>query len=288
MTVKNTKTRIGKILEVQNDTCRPRQAEGNWTQTRNMTDDPELQDLCPAFKPGEEVCCTPIQLKALRQNFFTINQIFGTDGQGCDICAANLKRFWCYFTCSPVQDTFLKIIGESYHVVGKNESRLLTDIDLFLEEDMNCQLFKSCKKVKFASQVPAMGNSLGFINFQGVNAYQKIAVYIYLHQNKGEGMTFPINKCDEEPDEHGYIGGYYINETCTCSSCESKCDYSLVNSTPVFEGLSVATIAIVYSIALVITGLLIFYRLKFKNGLDDNEDLEDIKESDNFAPIPTA
>ena len=32
---------------------------------------------------------------------FSFGSANGIGLGGCDICAANLKRFWCAFTCSP-------------------------------------------------------------------------------------------------------------------------------------------------------------------------------------------
>lgn len=159
--------------------CRPRKREGDERKPFPMTKNLTLAQLCPDYKPGEDVCCTDIQLVALQNNFFTIEQIFGSPGQGCDICAINLKKFWCSFTCDPNQADFLNITGISNHTVGKDDIRVLADIDLIVEDNTMCEIFHSCKKTKFTTQVPAMGNSLGFLNFQGVNAYQKIAVFIY-------------------------------------------------------------------------------------------------------------
>jgi hypothetical protein len=57
---------------------------------------------------GKDACCNNGQNILLGKNFETISYIFGSDYGGCDICAVNLKRFWCEFTCSPNQDKFCK------------------------------------------------------------------------------------------------------------------------------------------------------------------------------------
>lgn len=262
--------------DVTKPECRPTQATNE--STFPMTTNETLLALCPSYKAGEEVCCSETQLQALEGNLFALDEVFGSPGQGCDICAVNLKKFWCEFTCSPNQKNFLHVIGASNHTVGKNDTRLLTDINLDVEEETMCELFQSCKKTKFTSQVPAMGNSLGFLNFQGVNAYQKISVFIYLNQSKNSGIQFKNNKCYEEPDEKGYVGGYKIKETCKCGTCEEKCDYHFVSETPVLEGLSIKTLSIVYGVTVFITLILVWYKIKYKGGIDVLEDLEDIKE----------
>lgn len=63
--------------------------------------------VCNEFL-GKDACCNNGQNKLLGHNFETISYIFGSDYGGCDICAVNLKRFWCEFTCSPDQDKFCK------------------------------------------------------------------------------------------------------------------------------------------------------------------------------------
>ena len=266
--------------DLKNDTCRPRGRLENETSTHPMTSVKSLLDLCPQFKPGEQVCCTETQLAVLQNNLRTIDQIFGDRGQGCDICAANLKKFWCHFTCDPNQKSFLRVTGASNHTVAKNQTKYLTDIDLDVEENTMCDLFKSCKKTKFASQVPAMGNALGFLNFQGVNAYQKIAVFINLFQTKNKGLTFKAEPCDKVPDAEGKVGGYVIKKNCTCNSCSQKCSFGAVSTTPIFEGLSGLTVGLTYGIGFIITVLLVTYNIKVKGGIDKMEDVEDIKEEE--------
>ena len=272
--VKSDCSMIQDCTNVTNPKCRPRPTEGNETHTKPMISDPALYQFCPDFKPGEEVCCTNVSLAALENNFHTIDQIFGSPGQGCDICAVNLKKFWCHFACAPNQAEFLKMKGLSNHTVGPDDVRELEDIDLYVEDNTMCETFHSCKKTKFTTQVPAMGNSLGFLNFQGVNAYQKIACFIYIKQAQGFGIKYKSHLCDELPDKDGYVGGYKIAQNCTCTTCNAYCDYSLVSKTPVFEGLSIAIICGVYGVTILITGLLIFFRIKYKGGLDVIEDYD--------------
>lgn len=45
------------------------------------------------------------------ENFKKIDAVFGGSG-GCDLCAINLKRFWCQYACDPNQGNFSKV---NYH-----------------------------------------------------------------------------------------------------------------------------------------------------------------------------
>lgn len=40
-------------------------------------------------------------------NFKQIDGVFSAQGGGCDICAINLKRFWCQYACSARQHEFM-------------------------------------------------------------------------------------------------------------------------------------------------------------------------------------
>jgi len=78
----------------------------------NMTDPVILQGnnvVCSEFL-GKDSCCNDGQNILLSHNFQTLGYIFGNEYGGCDICAINLKRFWCEFTCSPNQSDFSKFI----------------------------------------------------------------------------------------------------------------------------------------------------------------------------------
>jgi hypothetical protein len=57
----------------------------------------------------------------MQRNFQAIDATFGSAGGGCDMyytnlilrCAANLKKFWCEYTCSPNQRNFVATNGYS-------------------------------------------------------------------------------------------------------------------------------------------------------------------------------
>ena len=129
-----------------------------------------------------------------------------------------------------------------------------------LNEDMNCELFQSCKKTKFAAQVPAMSNAIGFMNFQGVNAYTKTPAFIQILTSKEGGLKYPIRPCEYDPKDK-IVDGIPIKEFCTCNSCAKRCDFSLTSQTPVMEGLNGIVIICFYGFVIVAT-ICIFY---FKN-----------------------
>ena len=215
--------------------------------------------LCAEYSEPTSVCCTPEQAQTLESNFVSLESIFGTAVGGCDICVANLKKFWCHFTCHPEQASFISVIGLREHKIGK-ETKILLDMNFTLNEDMNCELFQSCKKTKFAAQVPAMSNAIGFMNFQGVNAYTKTPAFIQILTSKEGGLKYPIRPCEYDPKDK-IVDGIPIKEFCTCNSCAKRCDFSLTSQTPVMEGLNGIVIICFYGFVVVAT-ICIFY---FKN-----------------------
>jgi len=65
--------------------------------------------ICPDYY-NKTACCNNGQNILLKNNFDALDSIFGSNYGGCDICAINLKRFWCHFTCSTDQDKFSKFL----------------------------------------------------------------------------------------------------------------------------------------------------------------------------------
>lgn len=239
--------------ETENTTaCQPQPAEGELKKTRILPKGaPEVVQFCPEFD-GKEACCSLLQVRKLLGSFTSIEGIFGTSAGGCDLCVVNMKRFWCHFTCDPNQASFLKVDGYSNHTFG-NDTKKLLDLELTINDNTNCELFNSCKKTKFASQVPAMSNAVGFTNFQGINAHTKNAVYIKVKTSTEGGLQYDPDPCDTLPDKEGKVRGIPISSPCSCNSCPLKCNYNLASTTPVLEGMSYILVGAFYGASIVLT-----------------------------------
>lgn len=92
--------RMEQKCDVMNPDCRP--GPTNNTEPQILTG---LNVICPEYL-NKPACCTDGQNILLKKNFDSLDSIFGSTYGGCDICAVNLKRFWCHFTCSTEQDKF--------------------------------------------------------------------------------------------------------------------------------------------------------------------------------------
>lgn len=62
-----------------------------------------------------DICCNEANALLTADNLKQLDGVLATKSGGCDICAINLKRFWCEYACSPRQSDFLKV-SENYYV----------------------------------------------------------------------------------------------------------------------------------------------------------------------------
>jgi hypothetical protein len=103
-----TACEMQQYCDITDPTCKPNKTSGNQTIPFILKDNPDdPRVVCQEFLNNPS-CCTRDQNILLKENFDSIDSIFGSKFGGCDICAINLKRFWCYFTCAPYQDQFRK------------------------------------------------------------------------------------------------------------------------------------------------------------------------------------
>ena len=82
-------------------------------------------EMCKEYN-GQLGCCDSGNNFQQSASYGQIDGVFGHLGGGCDICAINLKRFYCEYACSPRQSEFLKI-GDGYYEVPspQNPSKTL-------------------------------------------------------------------------------------------------------------------------------------------------------------------
>ena len=253
---------------------KPREAREGETEPHTILQD---SSYCPDFE-GIKTCCTEYQISQLQKNFLAIESIFGGDG-GCDICVVNLKRFWCYFTCAPNQAEFLEVGNLTNYVIDGKEYEL-RDITFYLNDDTNCELFKSCKKTKFVAQVPSMGNAIGFTNFQGINAYSKIPVYVTMKIDNERGLKYDNDACNLEVPSNQIVRGYKNISSCTCNTCEYSCNYDFDSSISFTNGMNITLIIVFYIFVFIATICLFLY----KNYFGSKESDYKYEEENDIAP----
>ena len=61
--------------------------------------------ICPYLDPNEPICCNDDQVEIMNSNYVQIDSVFGND---CPVCAVNMKRMWCEYTCNPTKTRYGK------------------------------------------------------------------------------------------------------------------------------------------------------------------------------------
>jgi len=77
-----------RCVYTQNETFMPYKIEGEAFK-RNYT-----YQVCKDYVEGD-VCCNEFNAILTGENLKQVDGAFSSASGGCDICAINLKRFWC-------------------------------------------------------------------------------------------------------------------------------------------------------------------------------------------------
>lgn len=93
------------------------------------------------------VCCDYAQFEILRQQMTLPQQLLSR----CPSCYSNFVNFWCQFTCSPYQESFLNILETANDEHSVQNETYITKLEYFVDRGYAEGLFESCKGV---SRVP--------------------------------------------------------------------------------------------------------------------------------------
>ncbi|RLV94706.1 Niemann-Pick type C-related protein 1 [Spathaspora sp. JA1] len=169
------------------------------------------------------VCCSPEQIDALESNLKRVDPIISS----CPACRKNFYDFFCKFTCSPNESTFINITKSQ--IAKDTGKEIVTEISQFVNPDMAREFFDSCKNVKFSAtngfamdligggaenykqflkflgdEKPLLGGSPYQINFEYETTKEQIEAGIQLRND-------PLRKCSDKEYK------------CACTDCTSSC-----------------------------------------------------------------
>ncbi|KAF5388272.1 hypothetical protein D9615_000178 [Tricholomella constricta] len=170
----------------------------------------------PEFAEGP-TCCTTDQVEALRDNF---NQVEGLIS-ACPACRNNFRSFFCTFTCSPDQGSFVNVTSTQKTQTGETAVK---SVNFYVAEQYGQGFFNSCKDVQ-------VGTTNGYaMELIGGGAKDYPAFFKYMGDEKPIGSPFQINFPLTAPSDLTFLNatprGCADNDLasrCTCIDCPSIC-----------------------------------------------------------------
>lgn len=163
------------------------------------------------------LCCTSEQVETLQGSLAQAEGLISS----CPACRNNFRSFYCHFTCSPNQGTFLNVTSTQLMSDGL---RAVESVDFFVGEKFGTGFFDSCKNVKY-------GASNGFaMDLIGGGAKESRAFLQFMGDEKPLGSPFQINYPTLTPHDYTTfdpsIRNCFDNDPsshCSCVDCPSSC-----------------------------------------------------------------
>ncbi|WVO13857.1 hypothetical protein L204_101480 [Cryptococcus depauperatus] len=176
-----------------------------------------MSSVCgPSYIRPNHVCCTFDQLSTLSDRLQQAAPLISS----CPACINNFRSFYCDFTCSPDQSTFLSISSTQKTIEGK---AAVKEVDYQISSVFKQGFFDSCKDVQF-------GATNGFaMDLIGGGATNASAFLKYMGDVRpGLGSPFQINFPDNDDALYPRkplicSDANNINARCTCVDCPSVC-----------------------------------------------------------------
>ncbi|KAF8974608.1 patched family-domain-containing protein [Flammula alnicola] len=218
-----------------------------------------LQDVCGPELAEGPLCCTSDQLETLRENFEQVEPLVSA----CPACRNNFRSFFCTFTCSPEQSTFLNITSTQKTSIGRTAVKSL---DFYVSKQYGQGFFDSCKSVQY-------GNTNGYVmDLIGGGAKNYSSFLKFLGDEKDLGSPFQINFPTTSPPDIPSLDRIArtcsdsdLSSRCTCIDCPDVCP-SIPPVSPPNEGatchvgaLSCLSFILILTYSLAVLGFLIGY-----------------------------
>lgn len=180
-----------------------------------------LVDTCGAEYMTGPACCDESQLNDLVSQVKKAESIIAS----CPACWKNFLQFWCSFTCSPDQSTFVNVTSTESNA---DNTTTVTGTEFWVGDNFGQQFFDSCKDIKF-------GASNGYaMDFIGGGAIEWHGMLSYMGKKRpGLGSPFqidfpPLNQTPSEGMDRYNENGRPCNDTdaayrCACVDCQAVC-----------------------------------------------------------------
>ncbi|CAG8778884.1 26779_t:CDS:2, partial [Racocetra persica] len=179
----------------------------------------KLVEICGSQFENSLVCCDADQLDDLRESTKQAETLVSA----CPACWKNFLGFFCTFTCSPNQSTFVNVTSIGNSVTN---DEIVSSVDFFVGENYGKGFYDSCKDIKFAA---TNGYVMDFIG-GGATNYHDMLIYLGMERPM-IGSPFQINFPLTDPlkvmtpfDEPAIrCNDTDVNYRCSCMDCQYVC-----------------------------------------------------------------
>ncbi|KAJ2958934.1 hypothetical protein NQZ79_g5538 [Umbelopsis isabellina] len=185
---------------------------------RNM-----LVDTCGAKFADSKVCCDENQLVDLADQVKKAERIISA----CPACWANFLQFFCSFTCSPNQSSFVNVTRtQQSSSSGKD---IVTQLDFWVGDGFGNDFYNSCKDIKFGS---SNGYAMDFIGGGADNWHDMVSYMGKERPLLGSPFQIDFPPVENHVPRDGLVRydeeGKHCNDTdtkyrCSCVDCEATC-----------------------------------------------------------------
>lgn len=183
-----------------------------------------LEKVCGSdFSVEDGVCCTLEQAQNLESNLKRVTPLISS----CPACHKNFFDFFCKFTCSPNQASFIKILETAQSIDTKQE--IVTELNQYVSEDTARAFYDSCKEIKFLA---TNGYAMDLIG-GGAKNFKQFLKFLGDKKPMLGGSPFQINfnynLTAEESNEGLQLRGDAMKPCndpeykCACTDCENSC-----------------------------------------------------------------
>lgn len=216
-----------------------------------------MESVCgPSYTIPSSVCCTEDQLETLRDKMQQAAPLIAS----CPACINNFRSFYCDFTCSPDQSTFLDIVSTQNTTSG---NLAVKEVNYLVSDEFRQGFYDSCKNVQF-------GATNGFaMDLIGGGAKDANGFLKYMGDVRpGLGSPFQISFPESQDTSYGRkplsCADEGLEARCACADCPSVCPTLPYVAPPSGGGCRVGSVScltfallIVYSVCILL-GLLYF------------------------------
>ncbi|KAG1874677.1 patched family-domain-containing protein [Suillus subalutaceus] len=176
-----------------------------------------LVSVCGAQFVEGPTCCTSGQVETLRDSLAQAELIISS----CPACRNDFRSFFCSFTCSPHQGSFLNVTDTQKTSSGDTAVKT---VDFFVGEQFASGFFDSCKNVQVGA---TNGYAMDLIG-GGAKTYSEFLKF--LGDEKDLGSPFQINYPSSIPLDFTALdptprncADNDLESRCTCIDCPTVC-----------------------------------------------------------------